>query len=107
MGFLIKMEYRKLDQFYTNYGFRVQYNRLFKNEYLPGRVKYNTFFFIAVAGSLYAFQRSKLWGFVDESQTDLGERRYYCLPRRYTNPVTNGMDRSSLASHNASATFTL
>ena len=54
------MEYRKLDQFFANYGFRVQYNRLFKNEYLPGRVKYNTFFFLAVAGSLYALNRNRV-----------------------------------------------
>ena len=54
------MEYRKLDQAINNYGFRVQYNRLFKTEYLPARVRYNTFFFFAVAGSLYAVQRSKV-----------------------------------------------
>ena len=54
------MEYRKIDQFLSNYGFRVQYNRLFKTEYLPARVRYNTFFFFAFAGSLYALQRSKV-----------------------------------------------
>ena len=54
------MNYRHFDQAIHNYGFRVQYNRLFKTEYLPARVRYNTFFFFAVAGSLYAVQRSKV-----------------------------------------------
>ena len=54
------MEFRKLDQMIHNYGFRVQYNRLFKTEYLPARVRYNTFFAFVVAGSLYAFQRNKV-----------------------------------------------
>ena len=54
------MQYRNIDQAISNYGFRVQYNRLFKTEYLPARVRYNTFFFFAFAGGLYALQRSKV-----------------------------------------------
>ena len=48
-----------------------------------------------------------MFGFVDETQKDLGARKYYCMPRRFTNPITNGMDSSALASHNAQQTFTL
>ncbi len=44
------MEYRGIDKFINNFGFRLQYNRLFKPEYLPTRVKYNQFFFIAIIG---------------------------------------------------------
>ena len=40
------MDYRALDQRLSNFGFRLQYNRLYKPEYLPARVKYNQFFFV-------------------------------------------------------------
>ena len=40
-----------------NFGFRIHYNKLFKPEYLPARVRYNQFFFysILVLG-LYQFK---------------------------------------------------
>ena len=44
------MEYRGIDRFINNFGFRLQYNRLFKPEYLPTRVKYNQFFFLMIIG---------------------------------------------------------
>ena len=79
------MEYRKFDQFISNYGFRVQYNRLFKNEYLPGRVKYNTFFFFAVAGSLYAFQKSR----VSSLSSFVNYMSYMCMWRYYSCGVSS------------------
>ena len=39
------MNFRGIDNFNNNFGFRLQYNRLFKPEYLPARVRYNQFFF--------------------------------------------------------------
>ena len=39
------MENRGKDAFMNNLGFRLQYNRLYKPEYLPARVRYNQFFF--------------------------------------------------------------
>ena len=44
----------------ANYGFRVQYNRLFKPEYLPGRVKYNGFFFFTILGAYIGYNRSSV-----------------------------------------------
>ena len=32
-----------------NFGFRVHYNKLFKPEYLPARVRYSQFFFYTLA----------------------------------------------------------
>ena len=31
-----------------NFGFRIHYNKLFKPEYLPARVRYNQFFFYSI-----------------------------------------------------------
>ena len=53
------MEYRGIDRFINNFGFRLQYNRLFKPEYLPTRVKYNQFFFLMIIG-LWASKQGKV-----------------------------------------------
>ena len=44
------MEWRQFDQRLHNFGFRLQYNRLYKPEYLPGRVRYNQFVVLAIVG---------------------------------------------------------
>ena len=49
------MDYRALDQRLSNFGFRLQYNRLYKPEYLPARIKYNQFFFLATLGIWMAY----------------------------------------------------
>ena len=54
------MESRGFDYAINNFGFRLQYNRLFKTEYLPARVKYNQFFFFAILASWYGLYRSKV-----------------------------------------------
>ena len=56
------MEYRKFDSVVNKFGFRLQYNRLFKPEYLPGRVKYNQFFFILIASLWWGSYRAKVSG---------------------------------------------
>ena len=32
----------------NSFGFHLQYNKLYKTEYLPGKVKYNQFFFVII-----------------------------------------------------------
>ena len=54
--------YRGLDRAISNFGFRLHYNKLFKPEYLPARVKYNTAFFFLVAGAWYGCNRSSVSG---------------------------------------------
>ena len=44
---------RAMQQTVQKFGFRLQYNRLYKPEYLPGRVKYNQFFFWTILGVWY------------------------------------------------------
>ena len=53
-------EYRAIDSFITNYGFRLQYNKMFKAEYLPARVKYNAFFFFTAVGVWYGMNKNKV-----------------------------------------------
>ena len=54
------MEYRGIDSKINNLGFRMQYNRLFKPEYLPARVKYNQFFVLAITGVWFGLYKSKV-----------------------------------------------
>ena len=54
------MDYRRIDSAINKFGFRLQYNRLFKPEYLPGRVKYNQFFFMLIASLGYGYFRANV-----------------------------------------------
>ena len=54
------MANRGVDAQLNKFGFALQYNKLFKTEYLPGRVKYNQFFFVALLGAGIAFNKGKV-----------------------------------------------
>jgi hypothetical protein len=42
-----------------NFGFRIHYNKFYKPEYLPARVRYNQFFFFSIlAIGLYRLKSS-------------------------------------------------
>ena len=44
---------------YINFGFRVHYNKIFKDEYLPARTRYNQFFFyVALLAGLSTYHKS-------------------------------------------------
>ena len=45
---------RNCEHWINNFGFRLHYNRLYKAEYLPARIKYNTAFFFFAAAIVYA-----------------------------------------------------
>ena len=45
---------------YGNYGFRIHYNKIFKNEYLPARVRYNQFFFWSIAFGAAALTKNQV-----------------------------------------------
>ena len=49
-----------LDRINHNFRFkapRIQYDKVFKPEYLPARVRYNQFFALALVGGLMTFNR--------------------------------------------------
>ena len=71
------MDYRNFDRAVNQFGFRLQYNRLFKPEYLPARVRYNQFFFVVLAGLGYSFCiKNKVS--VDTSNKGLTNRCIWC-----------------------------
>ena len=54
------MESRGTETMLQNFGFRLQYNRLYKPEYLPARVRYNQFFFMVALGVGLSATRGKV-----------------------------------------------
>ena len=54
---------RGIDSMLANYGFRIQYNRMFKPEYLPARIKYNGFFFFTGIAIMYGLNKKNVSSF--------------------------------------------
>lgn len=90
---------------YDHFGFRVQYNKLFKNEYLPWRVRCSQLLFVTAMLYGYSFVRSQ--DFVETENKPMGARRYYSSARAYVNPIQAGLNASSARSHVAKQEFTL
>jgi len=89
-----------------NMGFRIHYNKLFKNEYLPARTRYSqAFFFVVLVAGLNASRVMKT-AFVDES-LEMGERKFYSSPRSYVNLPCAWMNASIVGSQVAKQDFTL
>ena len=99
------------------YHFGLAYNKVFKPEYLPGRVRFNQFFFFLGLGSLWVANRRyvslsmsevlKGWQFTDTRVKTLGERKYYSMDRAYVNPIQASIDRSLVRSQVSQQDFTL
>jgi len=66
----------------------VYYDKVFKKEYLPSRIRYNQFFFYAFLLSSCYYLSRKHWGMVDEKNMNLGTRKYFTTERRYVNSIS-------------------
>eukprot|EP00347_Sterkiella_histriomuscorum_P014692 403359914 len=91
----------------NNFGFSIYYDKVHKKEYLPSRVRYNQFFFYSVLFYFVFKQAHTRWQLVDERQKDLGKRRYFTLPRTYSNPIARSRDHAALQSHVAQQKYIL
>lgn len=90
---------------YDHFGFRVQYNKLFKNEYLPWRVRCSQILF--VSAMLYGLTLVRSSDFTNTDASTLGDRRYYSTARAYVNPIQAGLNASSARSQVSRQEFTL
>ncbi|CDW80949.1 UNKNOWN [Stylonychia lemnae] len=77
----------------------IYYDKVFKKEYLPSRVRYNQFFFYAALGYYIFKLKAGRQLFVDEGERNLGQRKYYTSARSYQNFIAARSDQSSLRSH--------
>ena len=81
----------------NNFGFSLHYDKVFKKEYLPSRIRYNQFFFFAglTTGFMYLLSnRSQA-----PTSTDLSQRKYYSGDRTVVNMFQRAMNSSSAKNH--------
>ena len=88
----------------TNFG--IHYNKIFKKEYLPSRIRYNQFFFwIAFWGGCYGLLSYKAGGGMlcpqegTTGEKELGLRRYYTTDRSCVNIIARMLNKSGASSH--------
>ena len=63
------------------------YNKMYKNAYLPSRVRYNqAIFFSLCAFSVYWAHTHWHYGFVEENKP-INERRFYTFPTQWANTI--------------------
>ena len=69
------------------------YNKMYKNEYLPTRVRYNHVLFVsALAFSVYYAHTHWHYGFAEENKP-INERRFYTFPTYWTNWISYADDK--------------
>ena len=89
----------------------IYYDKLYRKEYLPTRVRYNqALFFAGFLGMAWFFMGDKTGSgmFVQSSdKSDLGSRRYYTTGRAFVNPVAMMLNRSAASSHASKQDYVL
>mgnify|MGYP006130177303 CR=1 FL=1 len=91
----------------SNIGFGIHYDKIYKKEYLPSRIRYSQFFFYTgLATGCYFFLSKSRGGSnfsPQENQlsptSDLSERKYYTSERSVVNPVMRIFNTQAAASH--------
>ena len=91
----------------ANAGFGIHYDKIFKKEYLPSRIRYSQFFFYAGLATGCYFFLSKSRGGSNFSPkenslsptSDLSERKYYTSERSVVNPVMRIFNSQAASSH--------
>ena len=105
---------RLYDYMSTNFFFSIYYDKLYRKEYLPSRIRYNQFFFyggLLVLGSVYLSNKNNGMLCPTESKVrsgdDLGNRRYYTSERTFVNFLKRSMNKSETATQANKETFFL
>ena len=86
-----------------NLNFGIYYDKLFKKEYLPTRIRYNQFFFYtAFFFGAYLVMSKKNAGSMFckvEGDGELANRKYFTSDRACTNLLMRQMNKSAVSSH--------
>ena len=89
-----------------NFSFSLYYDKLYKKEYLPSRIRYNQFFFwAAFIGLGYGLLSKRSGGGMfcpkegAPGQTELADRKYYTSERSVVNIIMRQVNKSSVSSH--------
>ena len=98
------VDHRLLNYLYNNGGFSIYYDKLYKKEYLPTRIRYNQFFFFAslIGGCTLLFSKSNGGGMfckMNGEDGELANRKYFTTERSFVNIVARAANSSSVSSH--------
>ena len=99
---------RLLEYYGRHLNFSIYYDKIYKKEYLPSRIRYNQFFFYtALFGLSYYTFKGQGSNFCpqEETTTDLGQRKYYTSERSAVNFVMRQMNKASASSHEKQQEF--
>ena len=91
--------------------FGIYYDKIYKKEYLPTRIRYNQFFFyFGLASCCYLLLKKGKGGGLfckmDEADPELANRRYFTSERSVVNLLMRQMNKSSMSSHMAKQDYT-
>ena len=82
-----------------NFNFGLYYDKIYKKEYLPSRIRYNQFFFYAaLSASCYYLLFQHMFFKSGQNEKDLGQRKYYTSDRSIVNLLMRQMNRGAVAS---------
>ena len=76
----------------SNLQFGIYYDKVFRKEYLPSRIRYNQFFFFAFLGCFLFNLHSRHWSFTNEKEKSLGLRKYFTIGRPFENFIMRAVD---------------
>ena len=90
-----------------NLNFAINYDKLYKKEYLPSRIRYSQFFFYTfLIGGCYGLLSYRAGGgmFCPKQGNDnnLGNRRYYTSSRSIVNIFARTANKQAASSHASS-----
>ena len=90
-----------------NLGFGIHYDKIYKKEYLPSRVRYSQFFFYTglITGCYFVLSNSRGGSSFSPKENELAptanlsERKYYTSERAVVNPVMRILNSQAASSH--------
>ncbi len=81
-----------------NLSFSLYYDKMYKKEYLPSRVRYNQFFFFATLTAFSSYFLFKPMFAVNSNKSSISGQRYYTSDRSFVNMFARSMNKSSAKS---------
>ena len=90
-----------------NLNFSLYYDKLYKKEYLPSRIRYNQFFFYAGLIVAMRYLMQPMFAQKTGNGNDLNSYKYYTGDRAAVNIFARQFNKSAVDSHVAKQTFIL
>ena len=80
-----------------NCNFGIHYDKIYRKEYLPSRIRYNQFFFYVGLAGIFAYLYTKPHHVSGADGQDLSQRRYFTSDRAIVNFFARQYNRQAVA----------